>query len=237
MTLPPNWRAVYSLYRLRDQVNQRWPNRSKASDGMVADSRHGITSDHYPHYVAALGDRPVVTAIDITHDPAHGVDTHLLANILRMSHDPRIKYLISFRRIASNHQVITPARTYAPWEWRPYDESDPHTSHMHLSVVDGAIADSTASWSITLLKGKAMFTARRTTTDDVWLSNGAGRWGPISPKLLATLTAQGMPYYQVDPEDFDGLTLGCAVQVSEEAVEDAVDNVMSRVGFTVRPRI
>lgn len=237
MALPPNWRVALSLYKLRDQVDLRWPGRGKQSDGLVADPRHTPDSDHYPHRVAALGERPVVTAIDITHDPARGVDTVRLARALGASLDPRIKYIVAHRRIMSTHPVTVRGHTYPAWVWRPYEEDDPHESHMHLSVVDGAIADNIQPWSITPGRQHPMFMAKRTTTADVYLSNGAGRFGPISPVLMNTLISQGMPYYQVDPGDFDALTIGCAVQVDPAAVENAVDDVMGRVGFTVRPRI
>lgn len=237
MALPANWRAVNSLYTLRDQINARFPGRSTASDGIPADPRHKPDSDHYPHYVTALGPRPVVTAIDITHDPAHLLVIQDLADALLRSRDPRIKYVIANRHIASNHRVTTLMRTYEAWEWRPYEEEDPHENHMHLSVVDGAIADSRTMWAIWPVGRQPMFLVKRTTTADVWLATGAGRTGPIDEPTFNRLRAVGFPFYIVDPQDFDLVTIGCAVQVSQDAVEDAVDGVMTRVGFTVRPRI
>jgi hypothetical protein len=44
----------------------------------------------------------VVTALDVTHDPANGVDPGALAETLRTSRDPSIKYIISNRRIAAS---------------------------------------------------------------------------------------------------------------------------------------
>lgn len=237
MALPADWRAVNSLYTLRDQVNARFPGRSTESDGIPADPRHKPDSDHYPHHVATLGPRPVVTAIDITNDPAHGLVTRDLATWLVNSRDPRIKYVIANRRIASNHVVTTLTRTYRAWEWRPYEEDDPHENHMHLSVVDGAIADSRMAWTIGPVGSDTVFLVKRSTSADVWLANGSGRSGPISPATFARLQAAGFAYHIVDPADFDLVTIGCAVQVAQEQVEIAVDDVMSRVGFTVRPKI
>lgn len=237
MALPANWRAVESLYVLRDQVNARFPGRSTESDGIPADPRHKPDSDHYPHHVLTLGPRPVVTAIDITHDPAHGLDIASLAGTLLDSRDPRIKYIIANRRIASSHPVATAARFYPAWALRPYEEEDPHENHMHLSVVDGAIADSREPWAIGPIGDDTVFLVKRTTTADIWLSNGAGRNGPISEPTFNRLRAAGFPYRIVDPADFDLVTIGCAVQVAQEQVETAVDDVMSRVGFTVRPKI
>lgn len=146
MSVPSPWRAVRSLLVLRDQVDALWPNRNKGADGTVGDAAHDTTSDHYPHKVAALGAGYVVTALDITNDPSHGLWADVLADSILASRDPRIKYIISHKRIASN-----PAYSHASehWAWRDYDGSDPHINHMHLSVRDIVIADSTTPWALT----------------------------------------------------------------------------------------
>jgi len=112
-----SWRLAKSLDVLRAQVNEMYPNRSKASDGTIGDAAHAASkSEHNPN---ALG---VVTAIDITHDPAHGLDIQDLATKLITSGDTRIWYIIANGRI---------------WEagaWYPYNGIDPHTNHLHLST-------------------------------------------------------------------------------------------------------
>ena len=130
------WRAARSLTVLRHQVDQLWPGRRRSSDGIIGDAEHrqDPTSDHNPD---AAG---VVHAIDITHDPAHGADMAWLAAILRLHRDPRIKYVIWSRRIFS--------ATNTPWSWRPYTGSDPHTGHLHLSVVADARADDIRPWTL-----------------------------------------------------------------------------------------
>lgn len=117
-----------------------FPDRSKASDGTIGDAAHQAeTSDHNPRVVPALGPTPVVLAADITHDPAHGVDTYAQAEQLRVSRDLRISYVISNRRITGpNHN----------WAWDPYSGTDPHTNHMHVSVVANPAADLETDWSI-----------------------------------------------------------------------------------------
>jgi len=105
------WRLAKSLETLRTEVNAKWPNRSKHSDGTIGDESHQTRdSDHNPW--VEDGAVRVVTAMDITHDPAHGLDSEQLAECLRRSKDRRIKYIISNRKIASSEQ--------SPWEWRPY---------------------------------------------------------------------------------------------------------------------
>jgi beta-lactamase superfamily II metal-dependent hydrolase len=139
-----SWRAAKSLITLRDQVNQRAPRRSKASDGTIGDAAHcQRTSDHNPW--VRDGSVGVVTALDITHDPARGCDANTLAEAIRASRDPRVKYIIWNRRIA-NSAAIGGSQ---PWQWRPYGGVNPHTRHVHISVKpDKASYDSTAVWAI-----------------------------------------------------------------------------------------
>jgi hypothetical protein len=129
-------RLARSLATLRDQINARWPNRSKVSDGWIGDSAHaGRESDHNPNKDG------VVTALDITHDPAHGPDTWALAEALRIGRDSRIKYVISNGCIVSS--VIS------PWQWRPYTGPNKHAHHIHVSVLaDSARYDATTSWAL-----------------------------------------------------------------------------------------
>lgn len=129
-------RIAKSLDTLRSQVNAQWPGRSKANDGWIGDAAHQATaSDHNPN---AAG---VVTALDITHDPAHGLDAGKLADTLRLSHDPRIKYIISNRRIASS--------LISPWVWRPYSGANAHEEHVHVSVMaDPKLYDDPRPWVI-----------------------------------------------------------------------------------------
>jgi len=103
-----SWRLARSLVVLRQQVNDLSPNRSKVSDGTVGDLAHSRRkSEHNPD------SKGRVRALDLTHDPAHGVDSHALAEALLASRDPRILYIISRGRIASG------AGGKQPWSWRP----------------------------------------------------------------------------------------------------------------------
>jgi hypothetical protein len=94
------WRLARSLVVLRDQVNKAAPNRRKGSDGTIGNAAHrNRESDHNPDQ------QGVVRALDITHDPQNGMDAGRLAEALRVSKDPRIKYIISNRRIATSYPV------------------------------------------------------------------------------------------------------------------------------------
>lgn len=154
MTAPVVWRAMESLLVLREQANAIAPSRSKASDGLVGDPAHQATnSDHNPHPVAGVGPA-MVTALDLTHDPAHGFDSYRFAETLRTHRDKRIKYVISKGRIFSSYAVgSTPA-----WTWRPYGGSDPHTNHVHVSVLDNAASDTRTPWNLEGFAGMELST-------------------------------------------------------------------------------
>lgn len=137
---PANWRLAASLKALRDSVNVLAPRRSKLSDGSIGDAAHATrASDHNP-WVVHDG-QGIVTAIDVTHDPASGCDALQLAESLRLSRDPRIKYVIFDRRIFS--------ATIQPWQWRPYGGANPHSHHLHISVASTPdLFDDQAAWQL-----------------------------------------------------------------------------------------
>lgn len=136
----PGWRPADSLLRLFDQLNAMYPDRDHASDGTIGDPAHCPgPSDHCPKSIPGLGDN-VVTAGDYDHDPTSGADMERIAEALRKSRDKRIAYVIFNRHIFS--------ATVQPWVWRPYTGTNPHTSHLHLSVVHNALADDTTPWEI-----------------------------------------------------------------------------------------
>ncbi len=92
----------------------RFPNRNRASDGIMGDAAHSRRrSDHN------LGN-----AFDLTHDPSNGVNCNALS--LLAINDERVTYVIWNRRIYN--------RARAGEGWRPYGGSNPHTHHMHVSI-------------------------------------------------------------------------------------------------------
>jgi beta-lactamase superfamily II metal-dependent hydrolase len=139
-----DWRPAKSILKLRSQVNVRAPHRNKASDGTIGDKAHcQRNSDHNPW--VRDGSIGVVTAIDITNDPAGGCDANTIAEAIRASRDPRVKYIIWNRRIANSSAM----GNSQPWQWRPYHGTNPHTKHVHISVKpDKSSYDSTVDWAI-----------------------------------------------------------------------------------------
>lgn len=160
------WRPARCIVAFRDLVDRLWPKRSKDSDGTIGDERHK-TGDHVPD---AAG---IVHAIDITNDPANGVDIESLAEALRESRDERIQYVIANRQIFSS--------TVQPWQWRTYGGSDPHTNHLHMSVVRDARADDPSGWNI----GAIIPSAPAPLVED-------GDFGPLTTEALQrALNAHG----------------------------------------------
>jgi len=137
------WRVANSLLQLRAQVNALHPNRSKQSDGTIGDAAHASrSSDHNPWLKD--GGVGIVTGMDITHDPANGCDSYVLAEKLLASRDARIKYVISNGKIASGT-----GQGNAAWTWRKYTGSNKHAHHVHISVKDKkASYDDTSPWGL-----------------------------------------------------------------------------------------
>lgn len=131
------WRLAHALETLRSQVNAKWPNRGKGSDGSVGDTSHAARpSDHNPDKSG------IVHAIDITHDPKAGFDSYAFADMLLKKQDRRVKYIISNRRIGSGPQGPSAG------VWRKYTGANPHDHHVHISVVAGPAGDATDPWDI-----------------------------------------------------------------------------------------
>ena len=141
------YRLARSLDKLFAQVNAAAPNRSKASDGWIGNNVHagqGSDSDHNPWFV--FGNVGIVTAIDITHDPAHGCDVWEIAQAISASRDHRLKYMIYTGGVGGNPGILS--QTVSPWVWRvrAYDD---HPHHLHISVnSNSADFDSVSSWSL-----------------------------------------------------------------------------------------
>ncbi len=122
----PKWFLAPSLVRLRAELNKRWPNRDKASDGSIGDSAHSNrTSDHNP---ASTG---VVRAIDIDKD---GIDPKWVVS--RLIKHPATQYVIFNRVIWSRSYGFKPRR---------YHGANPHDKHIHVSLRHAASADNNAT--------------------------------------------------------------------------------------------
>ena len=110
--------------QLRSEINAKYSNRDKRSDGWIGDTAHNARkSDHNPDK------QGWVRAIDIDSDLVKGSskESWLLAEQIKtiaLKGDKRISYVIHQHRIAS------PLKN---WAWRVYKGSNPHVSHIHIS--------------------------------------------------------------------------------------------------------
>jgi hypothetical protein len=170
------WRVARSLQTLLAQLNEAYPHRSIEADGSIGDAAHaGTVSDHNPD---ANG---VVRARDFTDDKAGGLDALDFREALRVSHDPRIKYVISEGQMFSSY----PTSSYPAWTWRPYSGVNGHFHHVHVSVVADARADDTRKWIIT------------TKEDD------------MTPEQVKEAVTDAITNYKIkDPEDPKGAYIG-----------------------------
>lgn len=121
---------------LRNEINKRFPNRDKRSDGWIGDKAHQARkSDHNPD------DRGWVHALDIDAD-LDRLDPHAaqkLANQIvtyAASGAPgskRIKYVVFNDQIASGTYPAT------KWVWRGRGYG--HYGHIHVSFTNAAEQD------------------------------------------------------------------------------------------------
>ena len=120
----PKPRLSNAAEQLRSEINTKYPNRDKRSDGWIGDTSHNARkSDHNPDK------NGWVRAIDIDSDLVKGSskESWLLAEQIKtiaLKGDKRISYVIHQHRIASPRQK---------WAWRVYKGANPHVSHIHIS--------------------------------------------------------------------------------------------------------
>lgn len=131
--------ALCCLQALRD-ATARWPNRDRASDGIMGDTAHQKRhSDHNDG-----------NAFDLTHDPAHGVDCGALSRLV--INDNRVTYVISNRQIYNRARVAE--------GWRPYTGLNPHNRHMHVSI-RAASRDDLSPWPWSASAANRPFTSKQ----------------------------------------------------------------------------
>lgn len=173
------WRLAQSLDTLRDEVNGFAPTRSKASDGTIGDPAHASrASRHNPNRYN------VVTALDLTHDPAGGCDIHAIARRLVKDPHPELAYIIS------NAQV---AKRTTGFQWVPYTGSNPHRLHAHFAVGVGPDSDplppydSLLSWGVSIAAPpEEGFLAALTDTQQKQLYERVMALVPNTPRKVVT---------------------------------------------------
>jgi hypothetical protein len=129
------WCLAPSLIALMNEVDARWPRRPKGYDGSIGDAAHAARgSEHNPDRDSDPMPLGTVSAVDITKHTAAMV-ARLLDELIG---DPRVWYVI--------HDGFIYSRTHG-WAKRAYDGPNPHTHHLHVSLVQSAkAAGDTARW-------------------------------------------------------------------------------------------
>lgn len=143
------WRLAGSLLVLLNEVNKRWPDRDKASDGTIGDAAHASRqSDHNPNAAGVVRALDVDAGPGLNPDEAHDtVGDHVTKAVIAAAKagHPAMgpgSYVIHEGKIAS-------ANSAPPWSWRDYTGSDQHTSHPHISVALSERGyDSTRPWGL-----------------------------------------------------------------------------------------
>ena len=95
------------------QATALWPKRKKASDGLLPSAAHLSQSPNSDHNTGL--------AVDLTDDPANGVDCKGIYQ--RLQNDIRVKYLIFKGKIWSKEKG-----------GQTYKGSNPHNKHLHISI-------------------------------------------------------------------------------------------------------
>ena len=132
------WRVAESIQTFGNQIMAlRGNTDSYPTDGTLGDLAHSNrVSDHNPD---PLG---VVRAIDFHESSPGFVDE--VAEQLRASRDPRLKYFIHDVRMFSSYATASrPA-----WAWGIYTGINGHVNHGHLSVVSTNVAEGVGLWDI-----------------------------------------------------------------------------------------
>jgi len=139
-----SWRVAASLLALRREINARWPNRDRRTDGTIGDANHcgpGKRSDHCPNSAG------VVRALDVDVD---GIPAGWLAEHVRR------RGADGDRRLANGGYVIFNRRVASwsyDWRWRIYNGASPHTDHIHISVsLDASGYDASGAWGVRTAK-------------------------------------------------------------------------------------
>lgn len=132
-----SWKLAPALAALFAEINTEWPARDRTSDGTIGDTAHQARrSEHNPNSDPndTVPDG-MVTAADID---VNGINVKLVRDAL--IGEPRVWYVISAGHIYS--------RTHG-WVKTQYNGADPHTGHIHVSLVQtGKACADTSPWGI-----------------------------------------------------------------------------------------
>lgn len=129
-----NVTAAPAARALLKEATALWPDRNRASDGILPSAAHTKANPKSGHERG--------NAVDLTDDKAQGCDADLIGQLVMEARDPRVLYVISNRRIWSMGRYRE--------GWRRYSGPNPHDTHTHFEL-DPAHRDETHPWIRPLL--------------------------------------------------------------------------------------
>lgn len=206
------WRLARSLKKLQSELNSKYPNRT-VPDWSIGDPAHAARpSDHNPN---AAG---VVCAIDIRQG---GINLGAVANAIKAKNNTPVKYVIYNRRIWSKKHNSS--------GWRDYFGSNPHTTHIHVSVGVGSDGQSTGPYDSQASWGISNVASNPEMGDDM-IGLRKGDSGEEVKGLQATLQYAGfdLPIYGVDGDygvETAKALLACRRSVGSEGLSHYGDSV------------
>ena len=120
------WKLAPALAKLIAETNEKWPNRSKASDGTIGDAAHQKRdSEHNPD------ENGIVLAADITLG-----GTNRAAFLDAVIGDPRVHYVINEGKIYSRSNK---------WIAKTYKGANKHIGYAHVSLRNRVSEDASAA--------------------------------------------------------------------------------------------
>jgi peptidoglycan hydrolase-like protein with peptidoglycan-binding domain len=149
------WRVAQSLLTLRAEVDRKFPDRERTSDGTIGDESHALKgkgSDHNPWVKDSRG-VGVVRALDVDAGPGkfptRAEDTvgDIVSEVARLAGKAGHSALADGGYVIYEGKIAS-ATSSPPWEWRTHT-GDSHESHPHISVGRKVAAfDSKEPWGI-----------------------------------------------------------------------------------------
>lgn len=165
------WTLTKGLTNLRNQVNNRWPNRDKTSDGTISDAAHKThTSGHnsddtkgsMPAWDGDPDNLPEVRAWDMDTDLREsGTNAQMLVDhLIRLDGlEKVIRYIIFNRKMYHSRDNFNPT---------DYTGTNPHTQHIHFEGAWTQSADENTTFNYRLNEVGDMSLTQTEVTEAVW---------------------------------------------------------------------
>lgn len=156
-----------ALATLTREINERWPDRDRTSDGWIGDAAHQATnSQHNPDPDGS------VDAIDIDVD---GINVQMVLNAA-IKHE-------ATQNVIYNRRITSRSYSGGLGTWHPYNGKNPHDKHIHVDTRESR-ENSTKSWlppirveqpTTDRSKRRMYILAREEGTPEVFIGDGIHR--------------------------------------------------------------